>query len=166
MSTIQMLPTWFRFKTTSSQAVLRALRMQPRVRSGIMETNTVTEADSSVVFASTTAGEDNYLRLKAGSPAINVGNNDYVNNASPVITTDIVGAVRIRRGRVDLGAYESDHKGKQVISFTLATTTLPAGDTIGLMATTNAGLPSNFCHHQRVVARQFGGNNGSGGNPV
>ena len=112
--------------------------------SGIMETNTVTESDSAVVFASTTAGEDNYLRLKAGSPAVNVGNNDYVNNASPAITTDIVGAVRIRRGRVDLGAYESDHKGKQVISFTLATTTLPAGDTIGLMATTNAGLEVTF----------------------
>ena len=111
---------------------------------GIMETNTVTEADSSVVFASTTADEDNYLRLKAGSPAVNVGNNDYVNNASPAITTDLVGAVRIRRGRVDLGAYESDLKGKQVISFTLATTKLPAGDTIRLMATTNAGLQVTF----------------------
>ena len=111
---------------------------------GIMDTNTVAESDSSVVFASTTADEDNYLRLKAGSPAVNVGNNDYVNNASPAITTDIVGAVRIRRGRVDLGAYESDHKGKQVISFTLATTKLPAGDTIGLMATTNAGLEVTF----------------------
>ena len=111
---------------------------------GIMDTNTVAESDSSVVFASTTADEDNYLRLKAGSPAVNVGNNDYVNNASPAITTDLVGAVRIRRGRVDLGAYESDLKGKQVISFTLATTTLPAGDTIGLMATTNAGLQVTF----------------------
>ena len=111
---------------------------------GIMDTNTVTESDSSVVFASTTADEDNYLRLKAGSPAVNVGNNDYVNNASPAITTDLVGAVRIRRGRVDLGAYESDLKGKQVISFTLATTKLPAGDTIRLMATTNAGLQVTF----------------------
>ena len=116
---------------------------------GIMDTNTVAESDSSVVFASTTADEDNYLHLKEGSPAINVGNNDYVNDA---ITTDLAGAARIRRGRVDLGAYESDIKGKQIISFTLATTTLPAGDTIGLMATTNAGLEVTFAITKELLS--------------
>ena len=109
--------------------------------SGIMETATVAEGSADSVFASTTADEDNYLRLKEGSPAINVGNNDYVNDA---ITTDLAGAARIQGGRVDLGAYESDIKGKQIISFTLERTTLPAGDTIRLMATTDEGLEVTF----------------------
>ena len=109
--------------------------------SGIMETATVAEGSADSVFASTTASEDNYLRLKDGSPAINVGNNDYVNDA---ITTDLAGAARIQGGRVDLGAYESDIKGKQIISFTLERTTLPAGDTIRLMATTDEGLEVTF----------------------
>ena len=86
---------------------------------GIIDTATVDTSDAAVVFASTTAGDTNYLRLKEGSPAINVGNNDYL---SPAITTDLAGAVRIQGGTVDLGAYESDTKLEQMITFTLADT--------------------------------------------
>ena len=74
----------------------------------ITQTDTVAESDAAVVFASTdVANANNYLRLKAGSPAANVGNNDYVRNATPPITTDAAGAMRIQGGTVDLGAYES-----------------------------------------------------------
>ena len=73
----------------------------------VTEAGTVAESDASVVFASTTASEANYLHLKDGSPAVGAGNNDYVNNATPRITTDAAGAMRIQGGTVDLGAYES-----------------------------------------------------------
>ena len=120
--------------------------------SGIMETNTVTEADSSVVFASTTADEDNYLHLKEGSPAVNVGNNDYVNNASPAITTDLAGVARIRRGRVDLGAYESDYKGTQTIDFTLDSTGVVGMEDIVLVAMASSGLPVSYVSSNPAAA--------------
>jgi len=46
---------------------------------------------------------DDGLRLQAGSPAINAGDNSLVPSG---ITTDITGAARIQGGTVDLGAYE------------------------------------------------------------
>jgi predicted outer membrane repeat protein len=49
------------------------------------------------------AGADN-LNIKAGSPAINSGN-----NASTATETDISGNTRIKNGVIDLGAYETDH---------------------------------------------------------
>ena len=72
--------------------------------SNITEAGTVDESDATVVFASTTIGEANYLRLRAGSPAVNAGNNTYIPSG---ITTDAAGNDRIQDGMVDLGAYES-----------------------------------------------------------
>ena len=72
--------------------------------SNITEAGTVDESDATVVFASTTIGEANYLRLRAGSPAVNAGNNTYIPSG---ITTDAAGNARIQDGTVDLGAYES-----------------------------------------------------------
>ena len=70
----------------------------------ITQTDTVDEDDTAVVFASTTAGEANYLRLVDGSPAVNAGNDTYIPAG---ITTDAAEAMRIQGGTVDLGAYES-----------------------------------------------------------
>lgn len=50
------------------------------------------------------AGGD--YRLKAGSPAINKGDNDILRSLFPGITTDIAGNARIRGGVIDMGAYE------------------------------------------------------------
>ena len=87
-----------------------------------------------------------------GSPAVNAGNNDYVNNATPPITTDAAGAARIQIGTVDLGAYESTFKTAQTIDFTLAATA-PAGDEITLTATGGAsGLPVSFASSDETVA--------------
>jgi len=46
---------------------------------------------------------DDGLRLQAGSPAINTGDNAHIPTG---ITTDITGAARIQNGIVDMGAYE------------------------------------------------------------
>ena len=104
---------------------------------GITESGTV-DAAAAAVFASTTANEANFLRLSAGSPALNAGNNTYASG----ITTDAAGAARIQDGTVDLGAYES--KVTQTIMFTS-----PAVGTIGtdieLEATGGAsGQPVTF----------------------
>ena len=119
---------------------------------GITEANTVDPTDADAVFASTMASDNDYLRLKEGSPAVNAGNNDYVNNASPAITTDLAGAMRIQIGTVDLGAYESTFKTAQTIDFTLVATA-PAGDAIDLAATGGAsGLPVSFASSDETVA--------------
>ena len=109
-------------------------------------TNTVEESDATVVFASTDAGHADYLRLKEFSPAVGAGNNDYVNNATPSITTDAVGATRIQAVTVDLGAYESTFATPtpQVITFTLVAVGA-VGQSIDLEATTDAtGLNVSF----------------------
>ena len=119
---------------------------------GITEANTVDATDAAVVFESTATDNDDYLRLKAGSPAVNAGNNDYVNNATPPITTDAAGVARIQIGTVDLGAYESAFKTAQTIDFTLVATA-PAGDEITLTATGGAsGLPVSFASSDETVA--------------
>ena len=118
----------------------------------VTEAGTVTAADAGTVFVSIMASDDNYLRLKAGSPAANAGNNDYVNNATPPITTDLAGAMRIQGGTVDLGAYESAFAAPtpQTLVFTL-TGDLISGNTIPLTTTsqdtdgtdiTAGGLPA------------------------
>ena len=81
------------------------------------------DATAAAVFASTTVNAADFLRLSATSPAVNVGNNDYLNNGTPAdtdddITLDATGAARIQGGTVDLGAYESDIKVAQDITFT------------------------------------------------
>ena len=110
----------------------------------ITEENTVDESDVAVVFASTDAMNTNYLRLADGSPAATAGNNDYLNNGTPGnpnddITTDAAGEIRIQGGTVDVGAYESDLKLAQAITFT-APAAGELGDTIILTTTTNSGL--------------------------
>ena len=101
--------------------------------------NTIKESDAAVVFASTNAVNADYLRVAAGSPAVNAGNNNYIPTG---IMTDAAGNIRIQGGRIDLGAYESDTKLTQEITFIA-----PAADesgTVGqtipipLMAMTNA----------------------------
>ena len=65
-------------------------------------TNMIEESDAAVVFASTNAENDDFLRLRDGSPAINAGNDAYATES-----TDAAGEMRIQSGTVDLGAYES-----------------------------------------------------------
>ena len=102
--------------------------------------NTIDGGDASVVFASTDADDDNYLRLKEFSPAVGVGNNGYLNNgtADPDddIKNDAAEAMRIQAVTVDLGAYESAFATPtaQTITFT-SPAKGPAGSTITLTAT-------------------------------
>ena len=65
-------------------------------------TNMIEESDAAVVFTSTNAENDDFLRLRDGSPAINAGNDAYATES-----TDAAGEMRIQSGKVDLGAYES-----------------------------------------------------------
>ena len=123
---------------------------------GITEVNTLDEPNATVVFASTTAADPNFLRLVAASPAANAGNNDYLNNGTPAdtdddITLDAVGADRIQGGTVDLGAYESDIKVVQTIDFMLAGTGT-VGDKPDLVATSDSGLPVTFTSSDETVA--------------
>ena len=112
------------------------------VGTSIVQEYTEDETDPELVFASIDVADDNYLRLKDGSPAVGAGNNDFVNNATPPITTDAVGAVRIQGGTVDLGAYESAFVPPtvQVIAFDDPTggAVVRVGQSIGLVATTDA----------------------------
>ena len=105
----------------------------------ITSTGTVDQSDATLVFASTDALNANYLRLRAGSLAVNTGDNSYI----PVgITTDAAGNVRIQGGTVDMGAYESG-----MIPQTIAITSPAAGvvgGTIDLTVTTSTGLPVTF----------------------
>ena len=119
--------------------------------SNVTETVTLAESDAAVVFASTMAANANYLRLAAGSPAVNAGNNDYVNNATPSIMTDITGADRIRGGTVDLGAYESNTKGTQDITFMLTAVGVTGTD-IALAGTASSGLPVSYTSSAPGVA--------------
>ena len=122
----------------------------------VAEANTVAEADADAVFASTMADEGNYLRLAEGSPAANAGNNDYLNNGTPDdpeddIKTDAAGNARVQRGAVDMGAYESDFKTAQDITFTLADRG-STGAEIALEATVNSGLPVSYASSNEGVA--------------
>jgi hypothetical protein len=68
---------------------------------------------------------DGNLRLQAGSPAINAGNN----NAVPTgVTTDLDGNPRIVGGTVDMGAYE--YQGGATPALAITTASLPDG-TVG-----------------------------------
>ena len=118
---------------------------------GISEANTVDATDAGTVFASIVASENNYLRLKDGSPAIGAGNNDYVDNAVPPITTDAAGAMRIQIGTVDLGAYESTFQATQTIDFTLAAAGT-VGNDIALTATSSAGLAVSYASSELAIA--------------
>ena len=123
---------------------------------GIEEANTVDASDAAVVFASTTADEDNYLRLVAGSPAVNAGNNEYLDNGTPDdpeddLTTDAAGNDRVRGGTVDLGAYESGTKTAQAIDFTLAAMGR-VGEKLNLVATAGSGLPVTYTSSNEGVA--------------
>ena len=126
--------------------------------SGLTEANTVDESDAPVVFASTDIMNADFLRLVAGSPALNAGNNDYVNNATPRITTDAAGNPRIQDGTVDLGAYEGVPSTVQNITFADPTggATVRVGETIDLVATTDAppaaALPITFTSLNTDVA--------------
>ena len=119
--------------------------------SNVTETGTVDAADAGTVFASIVASENNYLRLKEGSPAIGAGNNDYVDNAVPPITTDAAGAMRIQIGTVDLGAYESTFQATQTIDFTLAAAGT-VGNDIALTATSSAGLAVSYASSELAIA--------------
>ena len=113
----------------------------------ITEANTVDESDATVVFASTDAMNANYLRLRGGSPAVNAGNNLYLNNGTPDDTNDDIkidaaGNARIQNRRVDLGAYESTLDAPPTQAITFADPTggvgVRVGQSIDLVATTDA----------------------------
>ena len=97
---------------------------------GVSISNIVDASDAAVVFASTDAAENDYLRLTTGSPAINAGNNSYIPAGT---TTDVAGNARIQDGTVDLGAYEGAAV-PQTITFT-SPTTGTVGTPITLVAT-------------------------------
>ena len=120
-----------------------------------MVQNAIDEGDPAVVFASTDAGDDDYLRLATGSPAINMGNNDHLNNGTPGnmdddIKTDATGRPRILNATVDLGAHEAGLL-PQEITFTLPGTGT-VGQTIPLAATTTSGLPIAYMSSASPVA--------------
>ena len=76
----------------------------------VIITNTI-DATSTEVFAAVAPLRERFLRLKVGGPAIDAGNDDYLNNDTPAdtnddITTDVAGNMRIQGTAVDLGAYE------------------------------------------------------------
>ena len=105
--------------------------------------NTIEESDASAVFVSIMAADDDFLRLKDGSPAVNAGNDAHISG----ILTDVAGDTRIQRGTVDLGAYESAFDTPQIITFTAPAVdiTKTVGEVVPLIATTNAvGLFVSF----------------------
>ena len=118
------------------------------------------ESDASVVFVSTDIINPNFLRLAAGSPALNAGNDDHVNNATPRIITDAAGNARIKDGTVDLGAYEGVFAPLTAQNITFADptggATVRVGETIDLVATTDApsaaALPITFTSSVTDVA--------------
>ena len=139
----------------------------------VMEARTVDESDATAVFASIMAENANYLRLVAGSPAVNAGNNLYLNNGTPDdtnddIKTDAAGNVRIQNRRVDLGAYEStlDAPVTQSIVFvdpTGGATVKVVGETLDLVATTNApGLFVTFTTNPSRIAALLDDGTGDG----
>lgn len=70
-----------------------------------------------MVFASVDPNSPDNLRLKAGSPAINRGNNTY--NTTP---TDLANNHRIANGTIDMGAYEYDSATLSAIEIAKDTT--------------------------------------------
>ena len=87
---------------------------------GVSISNIVDASDAAVVFASTDATEDDYLRLATGSPAVNAGNDTYIPAG---ITIDAAGEMRIQGGTVDLGAYESGIATPVALNIRRVTTT-------------------------------------------
>ena len=113
----------------------------------LREAGTVGASNVAAVFASIMEAEENFLRLATGSPAVNAGNNEYLNNGTPAntnddITTDVVGRPRILDGTVDIGAYESGLQ-PQTITFN-STDAGAAGTEIVLEATASSGLDVTF----------------------
>ena len=125
----------------------QGIRYRTSGSANVTETGTVDESDATVVFASIMAENANYLRLAAGSPAVNAGNNLYLNNGTPDDTNDDIkidaaGNARIQNRRVDLGAYESTLDAPPTQAITFADPTggvgVRVGQSIDLVATTNA----------------------------
>ena len=129
------------------------------------QTLTNPESDPGTVFASTTSADPNYLRLKADGPAVNVGDNDYLNNDTPDdpdddLRIDLAGVARKQGGTVDLGAYESAAKGTQTTDFTLPTAGV-VGAEVPLTATATSGLPVTYASSAPTVAAVM--DDGAGG---
>ena len=109
-------------------------------------TNTIEESDAAAVFASLDTNEADYLRLRAGSPTVDAGDNAYLNNGTPEnteddIMTDAAGEPRIQGGTVDLGAYESDPStsAAPTISISTTDTTIEANDTSAISVAFTVG---------------------------
>ena len=85
---------------------------------GITATNRgtiITASSFADIFLSTVLGSPGYLWLKAGSPAVNSGNNDWIDGEADAYETgdetgltDLAGNPRLAGSQVDLGAYEYD----------------------------------------------------------
>jgi fibronectin-binding autotransporter adhesin len=100
---------WGAIEGTGYSAAYSLIQGNTNTASGNLDASGITAAD---IFTDATNG--NY-RLKAGSLAINKGNNTYFNvGQTPdlhLITTDLDATTRIRKGVIDLGAYESSYGG-------------------------------------------------------
>ena len=120
----------------------------------IMENNTIDEPDAAVVFVSTMVGGAYFLRLASGSPAVNAGNNDYVNNATPPITIDAAGDARIQGGAVNLGAYESAPRGSIILRVAETATGDESGSTWANAMTLQAALAAETLRGDQIWIAQ------------
>ena len=122
----------------------------------ITETLTNPESNTGTVFASTTPTDPTYLRLAAASPAINVGDNDYLKNGTEDpdddLRTDRDGVARKQGGTVDLGAYESNATTTQTIDFADLPDIVVVGAEVPLAATATSGLPVVYTSSVLTVA--------------
>ena len=85
---------------------------------GVKSTNKgtiITASSLADIFLSTVLGSPGYLWLKAGSPAVNSGSNDWIDGEADAYEagdetglTDLAGNSRLTGSQVDLGAYEYD----------------------------------------------------------
>ena len=103
-----------RFAGATNKAMVHNLIEGNSIENGPTRIGALTApATAAEVFASTTATHASYLRLLPGVPAVNGGNNDYIDGnadafevADTMGVADLAGDPRIITTTVDVGAYE------------------------------------------------------------
>ncbi len=97
-----------------------------------MPTNGVGNITNAPLFVSEADGN---LRLQAGSPCINAGNNAFVS-----VLTDLDGNPRVANGTVDIGAYEYQGSGSAISYAWLQQYGLPTDGSADLVDTDGDGM--------------------------